>query len=123
MLAPYTIDERHWASCLPVTRGMGRVLELSHQRYDIGWVANVGDILVEEVLGLVLEDAADRGGDVLEEAFEGEDVDEVWDQLCRTGNSPSEFSMTILSQSIFGPSSPSPNDAAVVRGPIISSTS
>jgi hypothetical protein len=40
-------------------------------------VADVGNVFVEQVFGLVFEDSPDRGGDVLKHAFERENVDKV----------------------------------------------
>lgn len=50
-------------------------------------MTDVGDVLVEEILRFVLEYPSDRGRDILEQAFERENMDEVLiGQLCSSNN-------------------------------------
>jgi hypothetical protein len=58
ILSAYSENESDVTQRLTIGRDMCRVLKLSHQRNDVRGMTDVGDVLVEQFLGFVLEDSA-----------------------------------------------------------------
>ncbi len=76
-LPPYPEDKVDLSRRLSFGGCMSRVLELPHERDDVGRVADVGDVLVDEVFRVILEYPSNRWRDVLEQSFQRDDVYKV----------------------------------------------
>lgn len=67
--------ERLW--WLTILWGLTGIFELPHDRDDVGRVTNVGNMLVEQILWLVLQDARHTWRNIMELPLQGKNVHKV----------------------------------------------